>query len=148
MADKELKSITFPGLPDKYVIGGTDDYADLEHKPQINGVTLSGNKTTSELSLGSYSKPSGGIPKTDLADAVQTSLGKADTALQSVNAGGVAFDDSATYQDGTVGKELSDQKNAIGQLDGGTTGQFLVKASNTDYDFSWVTVPSANGVNF
>ena len=116
MADKELKSITFPGLPDRYVIGGTDDYADLEHKPQINGVTLSGNKTTSELSLGSYSKPSGGIPKTDLADAVQTSLGKADTALQSVNAGGVAFDDSATYQDGTVGKELSDQKNAIGQL--------------------------------
>lgn len=31
-----------------------------------------------------YTKPSGGIPKTDLASAVQTSLGKADTALQSV----------------------------------------------------------------
>lgn len=30
-----------------------------------------------------YQKPSGGIPKTDLASAVQTSLGKADTALQS-----------------------------------------------------------------
>lgn len=30
-----------------------------------------------------YSKPTGGIPKTDLASAVQTSLGKADTALQS-----------------------------------------------------------------
>ena len=29
-----------------------------------------------------YAKPSGGIPKTDLASAVQTSLGKADTALQ------------------------------------------------------------------
>lgn len=29
-----------------------------------------------------YSKPSGGIPKTDLASAVQTSLGKADTSLQ------------------------------------------------------------------
>ena len=29
---------------------------------------------------GTYSKPSGGIPKTDLASAVQTSLGKADTA--------------------------------------------------------------------
>jgi hypothetical protein len=29
-----------------------------------------------------YDKPSGGIPKTDLADAVQTSLGLADTALQ------------------------------------------------------------------
>lgn len=30
-----------------------------------------------------YTKPSNGIPKTDLAAAVQTSLGKADTALQS-----------------------------------------------------------------
>ena len=30
-----------------------------------------------------YTKPSGGIPKTDLASAVQTSLGKADTAIQS-----------------------------------------------------------------
>lgn len=30
-----------------------------------------------------YLKPEGGIPKTDLAQAVQTSLGKADTALQS-----------------------------------------------------------------
>ena len=30
-----------------------------------------------------YTKPSGGIPKTDLASAVQTSLAKADTALQS-----------------------------------------------------------------
>lgn len=34
-------------------------------------------------SYGTYSKPSGGIPKSDLADTVQTSLGKADTALQS-----------------------------------------------------------------
>lgn len=32
--------------------------------------------------LGAYVKPNGGIPKTDLAQAVQTSLGKADTALQ------------------------------------------------------------------
>ena len=31
---------------------------------------------------GKYLKPEGGIPKTDLAQAVQTSLGKADTALQ------------------------------------------------------------------
>lgn len=30
-----------------------------------------------------YQKPSGGIPKTDLASAVQTSLGKADSAIQS-----------------------------------------------------------------
>ena len=32
-----------------------------------------------------YDKPSGGIPKTDLASAVQTSLGKADSAIQDVS---------------------------------------------------------------
>lgn len=37
-----------------------------------------------EKYTGTYSKPSTGIPKTDLASIVQTSLGKADTALQSV----------------------------------------------------------------
>lgn len=38
---------------------------------------------TSWNNKGTYSKPSAGIPKTDLASDVQTSLGKADTALQS-----------------------------------------------------------------
>ena len=49
--------------------------------------TNSGNKfvTTSEKQTwnNKYDKPNGGIPKSDLASAVQTSLGKADTALQS-----------------------------------------------------------------
>lgn len=35
--------------------------------------------------FGTYTKPSGGIPKTDLSSAVQTSLGKADTAVQDVS---------------------------------------------------------------
>lgn len=35
------------------------------------------------IGAGTYSKPSGGIPSSDMASAVQTSLGKADTALQS-----------------------------------------------------------------
>lgn len=53
---------------------------------------------------GTYSKPSGGIPKTDLASAVQTSLGKADTALQSHKYRGISVngqvkltDTDATY---------------------------------------------------
>lgn len=54
--------------------GGTSNYNDLDNKPSINDVTLSGNKTTSELGLfsGSYDdlsdKPT--IPEkfTDLED--------------------------------------------------------------------------------
>lgn len=55
-------------------------------------ITIEGGSSLTESDIaamgftkntGTYSKPSGGIPKTDLASAVQTSLGKADTALQS-----------------------------------------------------------------
>lgn len=31
--------------------GGSSDYTDIENKPQINGVTLEGNKTGGDLSL-------------------------------------------------------------------------------------------------
>lgn len=47
---------------------------------QANKFVTTSEKTTWN---GKYTKPSGGIPKTDLASEVQTSLGKADTALQS-----------------------------------------------------------------
>lgn len=60
-------------------------YNDLSNKPTIPSAvtedTVSGWGFTKNT--GTYSKPSTGIPKTDLATAVQTSLGKADTALQS-----------------------------------------------------------------
>lgn len=54
--------------------GGTSDYDDLTDKPSINNVTLSGNKTAEDLGLGTYSKPSGGIPQTDFASAAQSKL--------------------------------------------------------------------------
>lgn len=51
----------------------------------INNTTvhISSAERTAWNGKGSYSKPSGGIPKTDLASDVQTSLVKADSALQS-----------------------------------------------------------------
>ena len=59
-------------------------YNDLTDKPEIPDAvtegTISGWGFTKNT--GTYSKPAGGIPKADLAAAVQTSLGKADTALQ------------------------------------------------------------------
>ena len=73
--------------------GGTSDYDDLTNKPSINGVSLSGDMSADDLGLaeasdipdvsGLYTKPNSGIPKSDLASDVKTSLGKADTALQS-----------------------------------------------------------------
>lgn len=53
---------------------------------------------------GTYSKPSGGIPKTDLASAVQTSLGLADTALQAVPSTYRTAVDQDTIDSGKVDK--------------------------------------------
>lgn len=40
-------------------------------------------QTQARSNISAYAKPTGGIPSTDLSSAVQTSLGKADSALQS-----------------------------------------------------------------
>lgn len=61
-------------------------YNDLSNKPTIPAAvtesTVSGWGFTKNT--GTYSKPSNGIPKSDLSSDVQASLGKADTALQSI----------------------------------------------------------------
>lgn len=61
------------------------NYNDLTNKPtipsEVTETTVSNWGFTKNT--GTYSKPSTGIPKADLASAVQTSLDKADTALQS-----------------------------------------------------------------
>ena len=67
------------------LVAESGSYNDLTDKPTIpdavTETTVSGWGFTKNT--GTYSKPTGGIPKTDLAPAVQTSLGKADSALQS-----------------------------------------------------------------
>lgn len=70
-------------------VATSGSYNDLSNKPTIPSAvtesTVSGWGFTKNT--GTYSKPSTGIPKTDLASAVQTSLGKADTAIQSTSFG-------------------------------------------------------------
>lgn len=56
------------------------NYEKLKNKPRINDIELIGNKTGQELGL--YSKPAEGINKTDLDTSVQSSLEKADSAIQ------------------------------------------------------------------
>ena len=60
-------------------------YNDLSNKPtipsEVTESTISGWGFTKNT--GTYSKPSSGIPKSDLSNELQISLGKADTALQS-----------------------------------------------------------------
>lgn len=78
-----------PTIPSEQVNAdwnATSGKAQILNKPTIPAAvtesTVSGWGFTKNT--GTYSKPSGGIPKSDLASAVQTSLGKADSALQSI----------------------------------------------------------------
>lgn len=67
-------------------VATSGSYTDLKDKPsipsEVTESTVSGWGFTKNA--GTYSKPTDGIPKTDLASDVQGSLDKADTALQSV----------------------------------------------------------------
>lgn len=107
---------------------------------------------------GRYLKPDGGIPKTHLAQAVQTSLGKADTALQShqkvtlesgTNNGTVkitvngtatdnvavkglksaAYTDSSDYATAAQGKKAD---NAMPKAGGAFTGAVTVQAPTAE----------------
>ena len=54
--------------------GGTTNYNDLSNKPQINGNTLSGNKTSAQLGLASSSDIPDVSTKYDSSDTIETTL--------------------------------------------------------------------------
>lgn len=147
--------------------GGTSDYNDLANKPSVNNVTLTGNKSLSDLGAASaadvaakYTKPSGGIPASDLASAVQTSLGKADTALQtapvtSVNgqtgavvlnaadvgagtyskpSGGIPASDLASAVQTSLSKADTALQTAPVASVAGKTGAITLDAGDVEYD--------------
>ena len=80
-----------------------------------SGKKISDLATTSQVNA-KYTKPSGGIPKTDLASDVNTSLGKADNAMPKSGGtftGEVKFDSTENFQGYYI-------KRMIGSLDAGT----------------------------
>jgi hypothetical protein len=81
------------------------------------------------IGAGTYSKPGTNIPAADLATAVQTSLGKADTAIQAVS--------STTISDATtVGRSLITAANAAAALTaigGGTYSKPGTGIPSTDF---------------
>lgn len=176
---------------------GTGDYDDLSNKPQIAGVTLSGNKSLADLGIaaasdiptvpsaytstpadlgtasagsstswakgdhvhkmpsaadvGAYALPSGGIPKTDLATAVQTSLGKADTALQSApvtsvngQTGAVSLSIPTTASD--VGAVAANQGVASANMVLTVNGSGIVAPEDTLFEVTFTpTSPDYSG---
>lgn len=91
MADYTLVHVNSNGVSDTFgcVSDGTLFSANLSSRngavviDTYNVADIVVIRSGAEKGATAYQKPSGGIPKSDLASAVQTSLGKADTALQS-----------------------------------------------------------------
>lgn len=107
--------------------GNLVQYDSSEQTLKDSGKKISDLATTSQVNA-KYTKPSGGIPKTDLESAVQTSLGKADTAL-SLNGGTInksktikmdasANSDGANLKWGTVNSKNPYIGYASDQVDG------------------------------
>lgn len=82
----EAKRITVGGIPIDLKDVTARSTANAKYTKPGTGIPKTDMASAVQTSLGkadsAYQKPSGGIPKTDLVSAVQTSLGKADTAIQ------------------------------------------------------------------
>lgn len=104
--------------PEVVTTGDLKDYINDGMQEEISD--LSTIRSGASAGATAYQKPSSGIPSTDLASAVQTSLGKADTALQSF-----------TETDPTVpswAKQSSKPSYAVGEISGAQ--EALVSGTN------------------
>lgn len=107
---------------------------------------LPDNTTPSDL--GAYVKPTGGIPKEDLASAVQTSLGKADTALQTAvtsfngSTGAVTYTAPVTSVNGQTGAVTVTDTNTTYTIS--ISGNVITLTPSTGTAQS-ITLPVYNG---
>ena len=97
-----------------------------------------------------YVKPSGGIPSSDLASAVQTSLGKADSAYQKPS-GGIPGTDLASGVIPTVPSASSATPQALGTAAAGSSSNYSradhVHAKPTAADIGAIAAPGTAGTN-
>lgn len=101
--------------------GGSSDYNDLSNKPSINSVELSGNKTLSQLGIN--------IPSAGTGTPAMDGTGSAGSSSNYARADHVHPTDTSRAAASSVHSIPS----------GGSSGQYLAKNSNSDYDVAWVT---------
>ncbi len=127
------------------------DYSNIENTPTfktINSETILGS---GNINTGTYSKPNGGIPKSDLESSVQSSLNKADTALQTeqytgtitgITMNGVSKGTSGVVDLGTVitsHQDLSNYELKPTTVSSSETTASITPQNNTIYQFGELT---------
>lgn len=139
-------------------VATSGNYNDLSNKPtipaEVTETTVANWGFTKNT--GTYSKPSGGIPATDLAAAVQTSLGKADTALQTApvtsvngNTGAVTIAVPTKTSDLTndSGYITSAPVSSVNGQTGAVTLSIPTKTSDLTNDSGYITSAPVTSVN-
>ena len=87
--------------------GGTTDYTDLTNKPQINSVTLSGNKSLSDI---------GAQPTINNDNKLAGSLSVLTGYEQASTAADIAATDTVNQAFGKIEKRISDDETNISSL--------------------------------
>ena len=98
------------------------DASDVGALPSSTSIPTKTSDLTNDSGYGTYTKPSGGIPKTDLASGVQSSLDKADSALQTAPV------TSVNNQTGAVVLSIPSSASDVGAIPAPaspTSGQYL-----------------------
>ena len=112
-------SDTMPKMDGEAEVGTEEKYArgDHRHPSDTNKqdviADLDAIRSGAQKGATAYQKPTYGIPSTEMTQAVQTSLGKADTAVQPSVIAGMA---TQTYVDGKVQTEQTRAEGVEGSL--------------------------------
>lgn len=123
--------------------GNLVQYDSSELTLKDSGKKISDLATTSQVNA-KYTKPSGGIPKTDLASDVQTSLGKADTALQSETDPTVPPWAKASSKPTYTASEVGALSLNGGTINKSKTVKMDASANSDGANLKWGTVNSKN----
>lgn len=131
----------------------SNNYEDLNNKPRIAGVEVSGNKSLKDYGIqpkGNYleSIPEEYVTETELSD--KGFLTSEDIPNFLPNPHKLIFTGAVTEEyDGTEEKTINIPQGSGGVQNGipsgGTTGQVLTKRSNSNYDAEWRNPPSGGG---
>lgn len=125
--------------------GGTTNYNNLSNQPQINGVTLSGNKTSADLNL----QPAGTYLTEETDPTVPT------WAKQATKPEYTADEVGALPANTEIPSKTSDLTNDSGFVtssdvhnipSGGAAGQVLSKKTNTNYDLEWKDIEGSGSI--
>lgn len=153
-AENPVLNLGIPqGKPGSGSGGVSNNYEDLDNKPRIAGVEVSGNKSLEDYGIQPKGNYLQSIPEEYVTETELNSKGfltSEDIPDSLPNPHKLIFTGAVDDEyDGRTEKIIRIPQGGSGTQNGipsgGTTGQVLTKRSNGDYDVEWRNAPSGGG---